>query len=144
NVGRHLQLQGFTVDQTQELNGRYGDPLSADGVQTLHALVAGQPFLTRRALDVVKRGAMDFRALLDQAERDDGPFGDHLKRILVAVSQLPEVVEGLRSSVEGRHLKDANGIHRLVAAGVMYQRPDNQVVFTCELYRRYLRSHLAG
>src|SRR5262249_51749244 len=113
-------------------------------VQALRALIGGQPFLTRRALDVVKRGAMDFPALLAQADRDDGPFGDHLKRILVAVSQLPEVLEALRSSTLSSQLKDAAGFHRLVAAGVMYQTGNNDVAFACELYRKYLGAHLRG
>jgi hypothetical protein len=58
---------------------------------------------------------MEFPALLDQAGRDDGPFGDHLKRILVSVSQLPEVLQALRSSLDNPHLRDAEGFHRLVS-----------------------------
>ncbi len=142
NVGRHLQLQGFNQEQTEELNRRYGTPLTAPQIRELRGWIGGQPFLTRRALDVVKRGTMEFATLVAQADRDDGPFGDHLKRILVAVSQLPEVVEALRSSPDNPQLKDASGFHRLVAAGVMYQTSSNQVAFTCELYRKYLGMHL--
>jgi serine/threonine protein kinase len=142
NVGRHLQLQGFDLEQTEELNRRYGNPLTPRDVKELRGLIAGQPFLTRRALDVVKRGAMDFPALLAQADRDDGPFGDHLKRILVAVSQLPEVLEVLRSSAATSPLKDASGFHRLVSAGIMLQTGGNEIQYTCELYRKYLSLHL--
>jgi serine/threonine protein kinase len=145
NVGRQIQLQGFDQEQTEELNRRYGAPLaSADEVQALRRLVSGQPFLTRRALDTVKRGVMDFADLLNQADRDDGPFGDHLKRILVAVSQLPEVLEALCSSPESPQLRDADGFHRLVSAGVMCQTGDNRITFTCELYRRYFKLHVHG
>jgi hypothetical protein len=145
NVGRHLQLQSFDLNQMEELNRRYGDPLVSPGeVQALRALVGGQPFLTRRALDVVKRGVMEFPALVAKADQDGGPFGDHLKRILVAVSQMPEVMEALRASLESPQLKDADGFHRLLAAGVVYQSGDNRIDFSCELYRRYLRMHLAG
>ena len=143
NVGRHIQLQGFDVEQTEELNRRYGAPLALGEVRALHGLVSGQPFLTRRALDVVKRGVMDFPALMEQSGRDDGPFGDHLKRILVSVSQLPEVLESLRTSLENPNLRDAEGFHRLVSAGVMYQTGDNKIAFTCELYRRYFETHLS-
>jgi hypothetical protein len=72
---------------------------------------------------------------------DDGPFGDHLKRILVAVSQLPEVVEALRSHSAKSQLKDATGFHRLVAAGILFQTSSNDAAFTCELYRKYLEHH---
>ena len=40
-------------------------------------------------------------------------------------------------------LKDADGFHRLLAAGVVHQSGDNRIDFSCELYRRYLRGHLA-
>ncbi len=144
NVGRHLQLQGFDLNQMEELNRRYGSPLVSPGeVQALRALIAGQPFLTRRALDVVKRGVMDFPAIVAKADQDEGPFGDHLKRILVSVSQMPEVLDALRASLESPQLKDADGLHRLLAAGVVYQSGDNKIDFSCELYRRYLRTHLA-
>jgi hypothetical protein len=145
NVGRRLDLQGFDYEQTLDLNGRYGNPLNGPSdVQALRGLIAGQPFLTRRALDCVKRGVMDFATLLAHADRDDGPFGDHLKRILVGVSQLPELLEALRSSRENPQLRDAEGFHRLVSAGVMFQTSDNKIAFTCELYRRYLQTHLGN
>jgi len=145
NVGRQLQLQGFDLAQIEELNRRYGSPLVSPGqIEALRALTAGQPFLTRRALDTVKRGVMDFPALLAGADRDEGPFGDHLKRILVAVSQLPEVLEALRASLESSRLKDAAGFHRLLSAGVMYQTGDNEIAFTCDLYRRYFGAHFSS
>jgi serine/threonine protein kinase len=145
NVGRQLQLQGFNREQIEELNRRYGAPLTTPAeLQSLQVVTAGQPFLTRRALDVIQRGVMDFPSLLANAARDDGPFGDHLKRILVAVSQLPEVVAALKSSLESPQLKDAEGIHRLLSSGVLYQTSDNRIAFTCDLYRQYLGSHLAA
>jgi hypothetical protein len=79
--------------------------LPSSEIQTLRALIGGQPFLTRRALDVVKRSTMDF--------------------------------------AENPQLKDTGGFHRLVAAGVMYQAGSNQTMFTCDLYRKYLRTRLA-
>ena len=145
NVGRQLNLKGFDVAEMDELNRRYDSPLVSPGeVRALSDLISGQPFLTRRALDTVKRGVMDFPTLLAQADRDDGPFGDHLKRILVAVSQLPEVMAALRSSLDSPQLREADGLHRLVSAGVMYQTGDNKIAFTCELYRRYLQMHLGS
>ncbi len=87
--------------------------------------------------------AMNFQTLPAQADRDDGPFGDHLKRILVSVSQLPEVLEAVRSSLEIPPLRDADGFHRLVPAGVMYRAGANKIAFACDLYRRYLQMHLS-
>jgi hypothetical protein len=143
NIGLQLPLQPFDLDQTRELNRLYHQPLkSGPEVEQLHSLVAGQPFLTRRALDVLARGRMDFPTLLATADRDDGPFGDHLKRILLSVSQMPEVLEAMRRSLTNADLRDTEGFYRLMAAGVMMLTHDNKVAFRNELYRRYLEQHL--
>lgn len=145
NVGRQIALQPFNLDQTLDLNVRYGSPIRVRAdLETLHQLVGGQPFLTRRALDVLARKQMDFRALVATADRDDGPFGDHLKRILISVSQLPTVFEALKESLTRPELSlQTDGFHRLVAAGVVKQNADNRPVLTCELYRRYLSRHVS-
>lgn len=145
NVGRQLELDNFSVQHLEDLNRRYGSPLSSRGeVVELHDLVGGQPFLTRRAFDVLSRKVMDFPALLSTADRDEGPFGDHLKRILISVSQLPSVLEALRSSLSNPELRDTDGYHRLLAAGIVTQTGDRSVRLRCELYRRYLSQHLSA
>jgi hypothetical protein len=143
NVGRQLVLRSFTLDQTEELNKRHGSPIkSRTEVEQLQALLGGQPFLTRRAYDVLARGTMDFQTMLAHADRDDGPFGDHLKRVLISVSQLPEVLAALRASLESPQISETDGFQRLLAAGVVEQDRDNKVVFVNELYPRYLSGHL--
>jgi hypothetical protein len=144
NVGRQIPLQPFSVDQLWDLNERYGNPVRqrADA-ETLHSLVGGQPFLTRRALDVLARGVMDFSTLMATADRDDGAFGDHLKRILISVTQLPSVFQALKESlVQPTMTAQTDGFQRLLAAGVLKQMPDNRIVLACELYRRYLSAHV--
>ncbi len=142
NVGRQLPLDDFTPLEVEEMNRRYGAPLKSAEIPELMRLIGGQPFLVRRALDVVARGTMDFPGLLANADRDDGPFGDHLKRILVSVSQLPEVVAALRASLRSPDLKDAAGYPRLLSAGVVRQRSGGQTELRCEAYRRYLSAHI--
>lgn len=144
NVGRQLALDDFDALQVEELNRRYGAPLKTGEIPDLMRLIGGQPFLVRRALDVLARGAMDFPTLVATADRDDGPFGDHLKRILVSVSQLPEVMEALKTSLQRPDLRDAAGFPRLLSAGVVRQRADGQVELRCEAYRSYLAAHLGA
>lgn len=144
NVGRQIPLQPFNEDQVWDLNQRYGSPIRqrADS-DALQALVGGQPFLTRRGLDALARGAMDFSTLMSTADREDGAFGDHLKRILISVSQLPSVFEALRESLTHPEMtSQTDGFQRLLAAGIVKQTPDNKVVLACELYRRYLSAHV--
>lgn len=143
NVGRQIALESFTVDQTADLNRRYGLPLkSEDLVRQLQELVEGQPFLTRRALDVLKRGVMSFPELMERADHDDGPFGDHLKRILVSVSQLPNVLNAVQTPMDSAELLETDAYYRLLAAGVIVSSNDGKIRFRCELYRRYLDGHL--
>jgi hypothetical protein len=142
NVGRQLSLQSFTLDQVSNLNMRYGSPLKPSEVSVLFGLIGGQPFMVRRALDVLARKSMDFETMMGQADRDDGPFGDHLKRILISVSQLPTVLEAMKASLQNPELLDSDGFHRLLSSGVVRQTANNQIEITSELYRRYLQSRL--
>lgn len=142
NVGRQLPLRNFTLEQTADLNVRYGSPLTSDQVRQVWELVAGQPFLTRRTLDVLARKTMDFATLMETSARDDGPYGDHLKRILISVSQMPPVLEALRMSITNPEFQETEGVHRLIASGVAQQTAGNKIVLMCELYRNYLSSHL--
>jgi hypothetical protein len=148
NVGRRLDLEDFNLQQTIDLSGRYGGPLrSYQEVEELHALIGGQPVLTRKALDVLATGKLDYVGLIAEADRDDGPFGDHLKRILVSVSRLPQVAAYVRAVLfmdEIALRADQDSYYRLLAAGVIRQGWDGRVAFRCELYRRYLGGHLGA
>lgn len=142
NVGRQIQLQPFTYAQFAELNRRHRSPVADDSLTELYNLVGGQPFLSRRAFEVLTRGTLNMRQLLDSADRDEGAFGDHLKRILMSVSTMPAVVEALRSSIDNPSMKDTDGFYRLLAAGVVQLTAEKKVVFKNDLYRRYLSAHL--
>ncbi len=145
NVGRQIVLEPFTLEQVWDLNQRYGAPIKTRAdAETLHRMVGGQPFLTRRALDHLARGVMDFSTLMATADRDDGPFGDHLKRILISVTQLPSVLDALKESMTHPDMTpQTDGFQRLLSAGILKQTIDKRVVLACELYGRYLSLHIA-
>ncbi len=139
NVGRKLNLEDFNLQQTVDLNGKYGSPLKSHAeMQALYTLINGQPYLTRAALDALATGRESLPSLLEHADADDGPFSDHLKRLLVAVSRLPEVTDYARSVLANSALPHQDAYYRLLSAGIIQQRGDNRVDFRCELYRRYL------
>src|SRR5205823_4993601 len=98
-----------------------------------HALIEGQPFLTRRALDALATGRADLGSLMEQASRDTGPFGDHLQRILVGISRLPEVTEYVKAVLVGGASPNQDAYYRLLSAGYIKQNRAGQVVFRCEL-----------
>lgn len=143
NVGRRLELKPFNLQQVVDLNGRYGSPLrNYQEAEALYGLIGGQPFLVRRGLDALATGKTGFASLFDEAVREDGPFGDHLKRILVSVSRLPNVTEYVKSLLAGAPNNDADAYYRLLAAGVIEQSPAGRAEFRCPLYERYLQNHL--
>ncbi len=139
NVGRQIGLQNFSLDQVSDLNRKYGSPLKRESdLEALHFLVAGQPFLTRRALEVLANGRLTFRTLIETADHDDGPFGDHLKRMLIAVSHTPNVLNAIRVSLSMRQQSSSDGVDRLIAAGVLKESSDGNIDLACDLYTRYL------
>jgi len=139
NVGRAVKLPMFTLSDTKDLNERYGRPIGSDAeVQKLQALLDGQPFLTRRAFDALVSEQMSFSRLMADADNEEGPFGDHLKRVLVAVTQLPFVWEALKNSIATTSISDSRGLHRLVAAGVLVRRQTMGYGIANDLYRRFL------
>lgn len=154
NVGMPVNLDMFSLENTADLNERHGRPIqSAGDIKSLHSLVGGQPFLTRRAFDILARGTMDVETLLSTADMDDGPFGDHLRRILVTVTQLPIVWDALVKSVGARgldlsplgasELAESEGIFRLISAGILVRKSGRVFELRYELYKRYF-SRIAG
>jgi hypothetical protein len=88
NVGTILPpLADLSFAEVTELNQCYGSPLRHEAdVAHLLRLLGGQPYLTSRWLYDMQGQQRDFSTLLEQAGRDDGPFGDHLKRLLLLLS----------------------------------------------------------
>ena len=143
NVGRRIDLKDFTLRQTEELNKRYGEPLRGiDQVHEVQDLLDGQPFLTRTAFDVLLRSNGNLRGLLASADRDDGPFGDHLRRVLVSVSQLSTVRDTVDKVLRNTFVHASPEVDRLVAAGILAKNSSGNHLIRCKLYRKYLERHL--
>ena len=145
NVGERVSLDDFTLEQVLRLNDLSGGPVgSRADLERLHALLGGQPYLTRRALDVLAREKAGFDTLVRDASRDDGPFADHLKRVLASVSAQEDVTEYVRDLLAGKLPTGAapEAYYRLLRAGLVRQDRDGRIVFRCGLYRLYLGEHL--
>ncbi|MDX1933488.1 MAG: AAA-like domain-containing protein [Capsulimonadales bacterium] len=143
NVGRKLELVDFDPEQFHLLNHRYGNPLSSFEEEQVYGLLSGQPFLSRRALDSVATGTFTCAALLQDAIRDDGPFHDHLQRLMLGITELPTVRAFVRQVLNGTAtVTDTVSFDRLMSAGVIVRKRDGAIRFRCELYHRYLADHL--
>jgi hypothetical protein len=143
NVGTCITLHDFTPDQVAELNRRYGCPLRND--DEVHRFVqqfAGHPFLVRRSLHelAVHHRTVDW--LEANADRDDGIFGDHLRRILVLLAEDPELREVVRTILRKESGASPASLNRLKFAGVMTGESDTGLRARCGLYHGFLVRHL--
>jgi hypothetical protein len=144
NVGDRLRLGDFTRDEVTDLNGRHGSPLhSREEVAGLMELVGGHPYLVRQALYVLATERWSLTRLREEAGKDTGPFGDHLRRHLWALLQsdrLPKVVARL---ARGEGCDDEGLFQRLVASGLVAGETHSEARLRCALYQQYFSRHLS-
>ena len=143
NVGTKIVLQDFTPEQAGELNRRYHSPLKgADALKRYYELVGGNPFLVRRGLQELTKPGMTLEAFEKAADRDEGPFGDHLRRMLVLLAKDAELSAAVQTVLEGKPSMSRESFFRLRSAGVMAGDSAEEARMRCRLYASYLRRQL--
>ena len=143
NVGTRLALEDFTREQVTELNNRYGSPLGSEAeVGRFIELVSGQPYLVRRGLHELATHSGDLASFEAVADRDEGPFGDHLRRILVLLAHDATLCEVIRAILQGKPCPNAETFYRLRSAGVITGESAREARPRCRLYTDYLQRHL--
>lgn len=146
NIGVRLELADFADEQVRELNRRHlGPPLKSDAeLGRLTGLLGGHPFLIRRALYELATGRLTLGQLEATADRDDGIFGEHLRRLLVMLAREPglQLMDVVRGILRGQPCPTDESFFRLRSAGVMTGSIRAEVRPRCELYRRFLARHL--
>lgn len=144
NVGTRLSLEDFTEEQLAELNGRYGNPLrDNDQIVSFQRLIGGHPYLSQRGLYELYQKRADLAALEQNADQDDGPFGDHLRRLLVSLSLDQGLLGELRAFLLSGSTLSNSAFYRLRSAGVLSGETAAEPRARCELYVRYLKKHLS-
>ena len=142
NVGTRLALDDFTCSQVAELNRRYGSPLqNIAEVDRFYWLVGGHPYLAQVGFHELARG-VGLLAFEAQADRDDGPLGNHLRRVLVMLTKDRALSEIVRGVIEGRPCPTEESFYRLRSAGVMIGDSASNARPRCPLYAGYLQRHL--
>ena len=143
NVGTRLQLDDFTLEQVGELNHRHGSPLCNDlELSRYFDLVGGHPYLVRRGLHELAAHKTKLDDLAVRADYDEGPFGDHLRRLLISLTQDRALCEVMRGVLERRPCPTAESFYRLRTAGVIVGDSPQQARPRCQLYADYLTRHL--
>ncbi|MFG6097371.1 AAA-like domain-containing protein [Leptothoe sp. ISB3NOV94-8A] len=141
NVGEVILLTDFTAEQVSDLNQRHGSPLMPAQERQLMALLNGHPYLVRRSLYLLASEQLNFEALLAQAAKERGPFGDHLRYHLFRIYVKPDLVQGLLQVIRANTCPNERIARLLIAAGLVL-RDDQRVVPRCQLYADYFREHL--
>ncbi len=77
-----------------------------------------------------------------KADKDDGLFGDHLRRILVVLAKDPQLTDVLKGVLAGKGCPDPESFYRLRSAGLIEGTSEQACRPRCELYRRFLQRHL--
>lgn len=143
NVGIRLVLDDFNFDQVSELNRRYGTALQDKAeVARYFRLVSGHPYLVRRGLHEIAAHGTKLADLEAVADKDEGPFGDHLRRILVLLAQDPALCDVVRGVLQGSHCPTTESFYRLRSAGLMTGDSSRDGKLRCQLYSTYLERHL--
>jgi DNA-binding winged helix-turn-helix (wHTH) protein len=143
NVGTRLTLEDFTPGQVADLNLRYGAPLRTDGeFKRYFGLVGGNPYLAQRGLHEMAQRRLSLEELEAVAASDDGPFGDHLRRMLAALSQDQTMRQAMITAIDGGSCPTAEGFYRLRSAGLLAGDSAQEARPRCRLYAAYLKGRL--
>jgi hypothetical protein len=85
---------------------------------------------------------LDLPALEDVADHDEGPFGDHLRRMLFSLSQDQNLCEVVRGLLQGKPCRSTESFYRLRSAGIVVGDSASDARLRCRLYTTYLERRL--
>ncbi len=142
NVATPLTLPPLTIPQIQDLGERHGIAMTNVDATLVARLLGGQPYLTRLAFYRMVGGrGISLTAIDDSAVELDGPFGEHLRSILVSLRHRPDLklVEAMKQVERLGSVPDEVTFERLAAAGLV-RREGGRVVPSNMLYARFFRA----
>jgi class 3 adenylate cyclase len=143
NVGTQVTLSDFDPVQMAKLNDAYDTPLtSAEDIARFHALVNGHPYLASKGCYEMQQRHWDFAALAAVAPKENGPFGEHLRRLRAVLLQNEENQAMVRVVLDGQPCPDVASFYRLRSAGILRGESERAPALRCPLYESYLRAVL--
>lgn len=142
NVGIPIELDDFTLDQTNELNRRYGGPVRNQIVMNeMYSLISGHPFLTRCVFEEMSRG-VPWAVIRKAALSDNGPFAEHLRFIGRTLGMDSTLDDEIKSLFAKRPALSAGNFYKLRSAGIVKGRSANTAELRCDLYRQFFKNRL--
>lgn len=139
NIGTRLLLEDFTLPQVVELNRCYGSPLNDEDVQPYFDLVGGHPYLAQCGLYKMATARLSLAEISAQSDKDEGPFGDHLRRMLLSLERDAGLCGALRSVLANQPGLDLPAFYRLRTAGILTGNSPQDARLRCGVYAAYLK-----
>ena len=136
-MGTAITLEPFSKAECAKLNDLYGAPLDTRQLEDFWRLSRGQLYLTREGFHRLAFRRMDFEVLMKVASEDHGPFGDHLRSMLMKLHQSAELLNAMKQIIAGKACDD-DAYYRLSGAGFVV-RDDDRINPANLLYARYFR-----
>jgi hypothetical protein len=143
NIGTRFELKDFTMEQVQDLNQRYGSPIDDADMASFYALLGGHPYLVRRGLYALRMEGLSVPDFEKVADRDDGPIGDHLRRIITLLARNADQFSALQEILLGKPCPTFESFYHLRSAGIIVGDSIHDARVRCDLYTRYLKRHLS-
>lgn len=144
NVGTRLVLEDFGAAEVAQLNERYGHPLRDPAeLGRLAALVGGQPYLLRCAMNAMTSSGRGMEVVEELADTESSVFGEHLRRLLHSVAHDPLVLEAARQFLLRDTKPQGAVFYRLRSAGVLVGDTPEDCRMRCALYEGFLRRKLS-
>ncbi len=143
NVGLPVELPELNQSQVENLVQRHGLDCSGEQIEQLMGMFGGHPYLVRVALYEIARGRTSLETLLQVAPTEEGPYYDHLRRLLVKLEKDAQLAEAFKQVVAASHPVEVKTTEafKLRSMGLVKLR-GNAVMPLCDLYRQYFRDRL--
>lgn len=141
NVGLPIQLNGFGLEEVQELARRYGiNWTDGEEAKQLMAMVGGHPALVHTAIYHLSRGDITLDQLIQTAPTPTGIYSSHLQRHLATLQEQSELAIALNTVINANEPVQLEPItaYKLSSMGLIKQSGD-KAILACELYRLYFR-----
>ena len=144
NVGVPIELPPLNLTQLNDLVQRHGLAWSEAEVEALMAMVGGQPFLARVALQQIASGTLTLAQFLQVAPTQAGLFASHLRRHLGNLQErhLEAAMKQVVTDTQPVQLPITEASKLANMGLVSFQV--NEVVPLCQLYRQYFRDVLGS
>jgi hypothetical protein len=140
NVGLVIELPTFNQEQVQDLAKRYGLQLTTLELEQLMKLTDGFPYLIQQALYQSNRLKIPLQKLLQDATSHTGIYQQHLQYQLWQLQQYPQLADTFQQVLNAPIQLELEIVFKLKSLGLVHCI-ENQVVVSCELYRKYFHNY---